>query len=972
MAAAARKKTSFFCDFSLVRPENGRAQGALLLVVATGKCMSENEIYRFGGFRLEADQRRLWHGSEPVDLPPKVFDTLLLMVRQAGSLITREEFFARLWPNTVVTEASLGRHIWQVRKALECEAGVEYVQTVPKQGYRFIGEVRREEAAPVPVEAVTEIPADATAADTEERSLSSAWVAARNPAPTQATESARPTEPVVTAAPSPAAPAHRARRLWPAIAATVAIAAAGAGAYFWLRPAPISAAAPSAATRALTDESTLRVAVFDFSPQSKTHPGDAWLSSALSELLSQELSLNERLQVINGQRLAELAPLMPGAAPDAAALLRLSRQVGLGLALVGRYRPVPAQGADGLSLELDLIDTATGERLQQLRIDGNRRHPAALIAAAGAQLRDRLQLPRLSSAIENTRGATTSDDIGLLRDYADGVQALRRGDVDTAQNKLDAAVKRAPDFLPAQLALTNTLMQQGYHPRAGAVARAALAHAGAAPREIRLALEALMYEADRAWPQAIDTYRALYRFYPEDLEYGLGLVRVQSQGGELKEAQDSLNDLRGNHGSADPRIDLSEAWIAGTRGDYANERDAADRALRSARSLRAPFLIGNALLERGWGRNALGDQPGAMTDYRAARAQFEQIGDAIGQARSDINLGGWYYERGSFAEATDLYQRALTLVQSAGMKGLQAAALQNLANIDWAQNRRVAARQKTENLLQLSRELGDPDRESWTLSALAALQFDMGETVAAMASYRQALAIAEQSDLEPRRAWALRGLGDILRLRGEYPQSHEMLEQALKIERSTRDYEGQAEAQYRIGQLLHDQGRLAEARKQLIDARDRQKEHKQDYWGSVTGLELAALSVDEGQPRAALQELDKIEPALRAIEAEIELALSSAIRAEALVAMQKIPEARAALEPTQAYLRDHGENADALTIELSEARVLAAEGKRDQAAALLDRLHKRAQLRELGGIVAQIELRRREWLKQGATAQAGR
>ena len=73
---------------------------------ATGKCMSDNEIYRFGGFRLEAGQRRLWHGQEPVDLPPKVFDTLLLLLRRAGLLITRDEFFACLWPNTVVTEAT--------------------------------------------------------------------------------------------------------------------------------------------------------------------------------------------------------------------------------------------------------------------------------------------------------------------------------------------------------------------------------------------------------------------------------------------------------------------------------------------------------------------------------------------------------------------------------------------------------------------------------------------------------------------------------------------------------------------------------------------------------------------------------------------------------------------------------------------------------------------------------------------------
>lgn len=920
--------------------------------------MSDNEIYRFGGFRLEAGQRRLWHGQDPVDLPPKVFDTLLLLLRRAGLLITRDEFFACLWPNTVVTEASLGRHIWQVRKALERDAGVDYVQTVPKQGYRFVGEVEREASAAAPALAPAAFPPPAVvpAPEPEEPAL------AAEPAP--------PASPAPAPSPTPTPASPHPRRLWPALAAGLLLAAAGTGGYLWLRPAaPTAAVAP---VNPLAEAAVSRVAVFDFLPAPGAAAGDAWLSSALPELLAQELALNDGLQVINGQRLAELLPLPPGRAPDSAALLRMSRQLGLRLAMVGRYRAAPGQGADGLSLELDVLDAASGERLQQLRIDGDRRHPAALIAAAGAQVRDRLQLPRLSTAIERTRGATTSDDVALLRDYADGVQALRHGELGTAQNKLDAAVKRAPEFLPGQLALTRTLMQQGYHPRAGAVARAALAHAGAAPREIRLALEALMYEADRSWPQAIETYRALYRFYPEDIEYGLGLARAQSQGGDLKEAQASLTDLRRNHGNADPRIDLAQTAIAEAQGDYAAERDAGDRALRSARTLRAPHLIGNALLERGWGRNALGDQPGALADYRAARAQFEQIGDAIGQARSDVNLGGWHYERGDFARAGDLYQRALGLFESAGMKASQAAALQNLANIDWAQDRRPAARQKTETLLQLSRELGDPDRESWTLSALAALQFDMGETAAAMASYRQALAIAERSGLQPRRSWALRGLGDVLRQRGEYVQSRELLDQALAIERRTRDYEGQAEAQFRIGQLLHDQGRLAQARKQLLDARERQSDHQQDYWGSVTGLELAALSVDEGQANAALKELDRIEPALRESQAQIELAQAAGIRAEALVVLQQIPAARAALEPALTYLHNHGDGIDALTIQLSQARVLAAEGKRDQAAAVLDQVQQRAQRRELGGLMAQVEQRRREWLSPAATAQAGR
>jgi DNA-binding winged helix-turn-helix (wHTH) protein len=293
--------------------------------------MSDNEIYRFGGFRLEAGQRRLWHGQEPVDLPPKVFDTLLLLLRRAGLLITRDEFFACLWPNTVVTEASLGRHIWQVRKALERDAGVDYVQTVPKQGYRFVGEVEREAATAAPALALAPAafppPAAVPVPEPEE--------------PAIAAEPAPPASPVPVPSPAPTPASPHPRRLWPTLAAGLLLAAAGTGGYLWLRPAaPAAAVAP---VIPLAEAAVSRIAVFDFLPAPGAAAGDAWLSSALPELLAQELALNDGLQVINGQRLAELLPLPPGRAPDSAALLRMSRQLGLRLAMVGRYRAAPGK-----------------------------------------------------------------------------------------------------------------------------------------------------------------------------------------------------------------------------------------------------------------------------------------------------------------------------------------------------------------------------------------------------------------------------------------------------------------------------------------------------------------------------------------------------------------------------------------------------------------------------------------------------
>jgi TolB-like protein/cytochrome c-type biogenesis protein CcmH/NrfG len=77
-----------------------------------------------------------------VPLPPKVFDTLLLMVEGQGRLIEKEEFLKRVWRDSFVEEVALAHCVSQLRKALrDGKAEPRFVETVPKRGYRFIAPV---------------------------------------------------------------------------------------------------------------------------------------------------------------------------------------------------------------------------------------------------------------------------------------------------------------------------------------------------------------------------------------------------------------------------------------------------------------------------------------------------------------------------------------------------------------------------------------------------------------------------------------------------------------------------------------------------------------------------------------------------------------------------------------------------------------------------------------------------------------
>ena len=98
--------------------------------------------YDFGPYRLEVLTRRLLQAGAPVPITPKAFDLLLALVERRHRAVGKAELIQILWPDSFVEEANLTQTIFVLRKSLDTPAGVQYVQTVPRHGYRFVGDVR--------------------------------------------------------------------------------------------------------------------------------------------------------------------------------------------------------------------------------------------------------------------------------------------------------------------------------------------------------------------------------------------------------------------------------------------------------------------------------------------------------------------------------------------------------------------------------------------------------------------------------------------------------------------------------------------------------------------------------------------------------------------------------------------------------------------------------------------------------------
>ncbi len=103
----------------------------------------DSKIYEFSGFRLEGAQRRLLYNGEPVPLKSKILDLLLYLVERRGQLIVKDDLLRDIWADAIVEENNITVSMSILRKTLgEDRLSRRFIETVPRQGYRFVADVR--------------------------------------------------------------------------------------------------------------------------------------------------------------------------------------------------------------------------------------------------------------------------------------------------------------------------------------------------------------------------------------------------------------------------------------------------------------------------------------------------------------------------------------------------------------------------------------------------------------------------------------------------------------------------------------------------------------------------------------------------------------------------------------------------------------------------------------------------------------
>jgi eukaryotic-like serine/threonine-protein kinase len=675
------------------------------------------------------------------------------------------------------------------------------------------------------------------------------------------------------------------------------------------------------------------VAVLGFQNASKRDE-TAWLSTALSEMLATELSAGEKLRIVPAESVARMERDLSLTDTNTLAsdtLKRMHNYLGSDLMLVGGYTALGKASGGQLRVDARLQDATTGETVASVAEAGSEINLFDLVSRVGSDLRHRLGVgdvaPVDAAAVQGSYPSTPE----AAQLYTDGISKLRVFNTREALASLQKAIALDPKFPLAHYALALAWSGLGYDEKAGNEAKLAFELSGSLSREERLIVEARYREMMQEWPVAIEVYRNLVRFFPDNTEYGLRLASAQSRGGKAKDALSTIAVLRAlpSPQNDDPRISLQEALTKRALGDSKGSLEAAAAAAKQATTQGSKFVEASAKLAEGTAHFNLGEKEKALAAWEESRQIWAAAGYPGEVAKTLINTGLIFYQMGNQAEATKRYEEALSIWRSTGNKAGEATALANLGNLRNDAGDLAGAKQMFLSVLAISRELGGPD--ALTLVDLGDVQIGLGNVAGAISNYREASELARQEGDRWTLATAQAHIASAFYVHGELGSAKKSIDEALDITRQTNDKPHAARTMANWGEILMAEGDLPQARKNLEQALQIRTELGETSNVAATRLQLAALSIEEGKAAEAERVAREVREEFRKEAHPDDEIGADAILLRALHAENKSADAEHEFASAKLLLAKSQNVPDRLSIAIAGAEIQADSGKTGEA-----------------------------------------
>jgi DNA-binding winged helix-turn-helix (wHTH) protein/tetratricopeptide (TPR) repeat protein len=783
-------------------------------------------VVRFGPYEADFAGAELRKNGIRIKLQDRPFDILQILLERPGELITRDEFRKRLWPaDTFVDfDHSLNASINKLRQALNDDAeSPRFVATVGRRGYKFIATVEEQERF------------------RPEQSVSPNNIAS----------------PVDIPLPPAAKPRVRLKgwglRGLGFVLAMVVILAIWAwavgrlpeGLHKKTREVAGEGTNPSGAIKPRRSFAVLGL------KNLSDKPDEAWLSTALSEMLATELAAGEQMRAVPGEKVAHakidlgLADA-DGYSPET--LARIRANLGSDVVVLGSYTALGQKSNERIRLDLRLQEAATGETIAEVATTGSETELFDLVSRAGAQLRGKLGVAAVSADQAAGVRAAAPSNSEAARLYAEGLAKLRIFDALAARNLLIKAVAAEPDYPLVHSALAAAWSALGYDGKAKEEATQAFKLSENLSREERLSVEGQYWEVEKQWDKAIGVYQSLFAFFPDSLDYGLGLARAQDWAGKTKDLANTLESLHklplplGD----DPRIDWAEASEIST-SDYKSAVAAADRAAKKGSTLGERLLVALAQGSRCAKLLNMGQTNEAIAACQDSKQIYEAVGDRNGVGKELNNLAIVHYQQGDLNAAKKIWQEALPIFRGIGNDEGVATVLMNVADLVYLQGDLREAKMGYREALSKYRKIDDKDGEARALGNLGLLLDDEGNLVGAQQMFQQALAVTQPTGNRSVSAYALFGLGDILAKQAKFAEARKAYTESLATRNEIGEKATAAESRLALADLTIAEGRPADAESSAREARDQFRKENQADDELIAGSVLAKSLLEQNR-----------------------------------------------------------------------------------------------------------------------------
>ena len=686
-------------------------------------------------------------------------------------------------------------------------------------------------------------------------------------------------------------------------------------------------------------------------------PDQDWIATALTEMVSTELAAGQQLRIIPGENVAHMKlDLALGAASSygPSTLKRIQQNLDADMIVQGSYLASPG---GGLRIDWQLQETGSGGTIAAMSESGSEAHVPDLVSQAGASLREKLGIATVSPAeLDKARAALPSDPQAAQL-YSEALAKSRSFDPLGARALLVRVIKVDPNHALSHSLLAESLFSLGYDAQASAEAKNAFDLSSTLPRESQLLVEGRYHELSNNFPAAIETYRSLWKFFPDDLDYGLRLAAAQTKVSLTKDALFTITELRKlpEPMRNDPRIDLAESNVTSTLGDFKRSQQMAEAAAEKAKLQGSRLLLAEARYRESWALDRLGDFDKSLATSSEARNLAQQAGNLRVAASAASGMGSALYDKGDLEGARKAYEDSLRLAREVGSQRTISAVTSNIGNVFYDQGKSTEARRYYEQALEINRRIDNKGGMASDLGNLANVLQGLGDLAGCLRAEEQALHAFHDVGDRRGEATTLANLASVLFDRGELIPAKQRYEQAATLMREIGYQRGQAPVLLGLAAILEAQDHLSEARATALEALALTRQLKDDSDTALSQWQLAHIALEqgnateaEGLARSSGEEFDRE-------KSDANGCSSAALLAQVLLAQGKLKEARNATDSALALCRKGQVKSARFQAEMAGAAVTFKAGKTAAALQILDSLEAEIRQGGFGG----YELQRR-------------